>query len=93
MVLLLLNTIYGLKNTEKAFWKELSKAFGAIKCKRSDADTCMYYKWDAAGLIVWLSWIYYCAIFGNKEAVEELCNEMIQLCDCDYVGNMDEYVG
>ena len=90
---MLLNTIYGLKNAAKVFWKELAKAFGAMKCKRSDADTCMYYKWDVAGLIVWLSWIYDCDRFGNKEAVEESRNEMIQLFDCDYVGNMDEYVG
>ena len=43
VVLLLLKTIYGLKNAAKAFWKELLKAFDAMKCKRSDADPCMYY--------------------------------------------------
>ena len=31
VVLLLLKTIYGLKNAAKAFWKELFKAFGAMK--------------------------------------------------------------
>ena len=50
VVLLLLKTIYGLNNAAKAFWKEILKAFGAMKCKRSNADPCMYYKWDAAGL-------------------------------------------
>ena len=64
-----------------------------MKCKISDADTCMYSKWDSAGLLVWLSWIYDFASFGNKEAAEESRNEMIQLFDCDYVGNIDEYVG
>ena len=66
VVLFLLKTIYGLKNTAKAFCKELLKKFGAMKFKRSDADPCMYYKWDAVGLLVWLSWIDYCAIFGKK---------------------------
>ena len=42
VVLLLLKTIYGLKNSAKAFWKELLKVFGAMKFKRSDADPCMY---------------------------------------------------
>ena len=42
VVLLLLKTIYGLKNSAKEFWKELLKAFGAMKFKRSDADPCMY---------------------------------------------------
>ena len=69
------------------------KSFGAMKCKRSDADPCMYYKWDAAGLLVWISCIDDCARFGNEEAVEELRNEMIQLFDFDDAGNMDEYIG
>ena len=69
MVLLLLKTMYCLKNAANAFWKELLKAFGAMKCKKIDADPCMYYKWDADRQLVWLSWIDDCAIFGNKEAV------------------------
>ena len=93
MLLLLLKTIYGLKNAAKAFWKELLKAFGAMKCKRSDADPCMYYKWGEGGLMVWLLCIDDCAIFVKKEAVEESRNEMMQLFGCDDVGNMYEYVG
>ena len=42
VVLLLLKTIYVLKNAAKAFWKEPLKAFGAMKYKRSDSDPCMY---------------------------------------------------
>ena len=93
MVLLLLNIIYGLKNAAKAFWKEILKAFGTMKCKRSDADTCMYYKWDAEGLLVWLSWIDDFYSVGRKEEVEESHNEMMQLFDCDDVGNMYDCVG
>ena len=69
MVLLFLKTIYGLKNAAKEFWKELLKAFGAMKCKIIDADPCMYYKWDAAGLLLWISWIDDYTSFGKKEAV------------------------
>ena len=42
---------------------------------------------------MWLSRIDDCARFGKKGAVEDSRNEMMQLFDCDYVGNMDEYVG
>ena len=42
---------------------------------------------------MWLSWIDDCARFGKTEEVEESLNDMMQLFDCDYVGNMDEYVG
>ena len=93
VVLKLLKTIYGLKNAAKAFWKELLRAFKAMGCERSDADPCMYYKWTALGLLVWLSWIDDCASFGAEEAVEESRNEMMEMFDCDDVGTMDEYVG
>ena len=33
VVLMLLKTIYGLKNAAKAFWNELLRAFGAMGCK------------------------------------------------------------
>ena len=61
VLFLLLKTIYGLNIAAKAFCKELLKAFG------SDADPCMYYKWDAAGLLVWLSWIDDCGGVVKKE--------------------------
>ena len=64
-----------------------------MKCKRSDTDSYMYYKQDAAGLLVWLLWIDDCASFGKKEALEESRNETTQLFDCENIGNMDENVG
>ena len=36
--LLLLKTIYGLKQAAYAFWKALLKAFGAMNFNRSKAD-------------------------------------------------------
>ena len=65
VVFKLLETIYGLKNAEKEFWKDLLKAFSAIKCTRSNEDPYMYYSWTAIGLLIWLSWIDDCASFGN----------------------------
>ena len=89
----MLKTIHGLKNEAKAFWKELLKAFGPMKYKINDADSCMYYKRDAAGLLVWLSWNDDCASFGKKETVEKSRKDITQLFDCEDVESMDEYVG
>ena len=94
VVLLLLKTIYGLKQAAKAFWTELLKAFGSMGCERSKADPCMYYQWTVGGsLMVWLSWIDDCVCFGEQAEVEKSRDKMKQLFDCDDVGDMNEYVG
>jgi len=94
VVLMLLKTIYGLCEAAMAFWKEMLKAFKAMKFACSTADPFMYYKWTAAGfLIVWSSWIDDCACFGMNDDVEESWKEMKQLFECDDIGDMEEYVG
>ena len=61
-VLLLLDTIYGLKEAAMAFWREILKAFKHMGYNRSKAGSCLYFKWTALGnLIVWLSWVDDCA--------------------------------
>ena len=57
MVLLLLKTIYGLKQAAKAFWTRLLIAFAQMYFKRNAADPCIYYKWTKHGLVIWVSWI------------------------------------
>jgi len=55
-----------------------------MACKRSDADPCMYFKWtEAAGLLIWLSWIDDCVCFGQEVAVEESKLEMKNLFECE----------
>jgi len=91
---MLLKTIYGLCEAAMAFWKEMLKAFKAMKFARSTADPCMYYKWTAAGFfIVWLSWIDDCTCFGMNDDVEESRKEMNQLFECDDIGDIDKDEG
>ena len=70
MVLVPIKNIYGSKNTEKDFWRELLIAFYVMGCRRSNIDPCMYFKWTEMGLLVWLSWIDNCACFGRYDEVE-----------------------
>ena len=58
--MMLLKKIYGLKNSAKVFRKEFLKSFNEVVFKRSNTDPCMYYKWTALGMLVWLSYIDYC---------------------------------
>ena len=58
VVLLLLKTIYGLKQAAMCFWRELVRVMTEMGHKRSKADPCMYYSWNEnEKLAIWLSWI------------------------------------
>jgi hypothetical protein len=92
-VLLLLRTLYGLKQAAFAFWKELLKAFRLMEYKRSKADPCLYFAWTALGLVLWISWVDGCLAVGKKEAVMKAKAQMMKRFDCDEVGPMKEYVG
>jgi hypothetical protein len=92
-VLLLLKTIYGLKQAALAFWRELLKAFRHMEYGRSKADPCLYFRWTALGLILWLSWVDDCLVGGKDEGVKKAKGQMMELFDCDYVGELKEYVG
>ena len=64
-LLLLLKTLYGLKNAAYAFWCEILKAFKSMDCKRSKDYPCMYHCWTIYGLLIWLSWIDECLRVGH----------------------------
>ena len=93
-VLLLLQTLYGLKQSALAFWRVLLKCFRDMKFKRSKADPCLYFAWHKKrGLTLWVSWIDDCLVVGTKKSVKKAKAKLIARFDCDVVGNMDEYVG
>ena len=59
-VLLLLKTLYGLKQSALAFWKVLLTVMRKMNFERSTVDPSVYYKWDDCGLALWFSWVYDC---------------------------------
>ena len=93
VVLLLVRTLYGLKQAAIQYWREMNKAFKYLGYKRSKADPCMQFKWINGKLIIWLLWVDDCLIAGPKEQVLKAKENMKQLFDCDDVGEMTEYVG
>jgi hypothetical protein len=60
---------------------------------RSKADPCLYFRWTALGLILWLSWVDDCLVGGKDEGVKKAKGQMMKLFDCDDVGELKEYVG
>ena len=93
IVLLLMRAIYGTKQAAMAFWKELLECMRDMKYERSGADPCMYFKWTAVGLIIWLSWIDDCMMWGNEPELLEEKKDFMSRFDCDDVGELKEYVG
>ena len=92
-VLLLLQTLYGLKQAALAFWKKLLQCFKSMGFDRSKADPCLYFKWTIGGLVLWLSWVDDCLAVGSLDNVNKAKKQMTDRFDCDVIGNMDEYVG
>jgi len=92
-LLLLLQTIYGLKQAAFAFWVQLLKALRDMKFDRSNADPCLYFKWTAIGLVLWISWVDDCVSVGRKELVLSAKKGMTDRFDCDEVGELTEFVG
>ena len=93
MVLLLLRTIYGLKNAAIAFWRELLMAFKHMNFMRSKADPCLQFAWTKDGLVLWMTWVDDCLCVGKKEAVLKAKKEMMKLFECEELGEMKEYIG
>jgi hypothetical protein len=90
--MLLLQTIYGLKQAAMAFWRELVKALTDMNFKRSAAYPCLYYCWTMYGLVVWLSWIDDCLVAGDKRAVEAAKEQMKSRFECDGLGELNTYM-
>jgi hypothetical protein len=75
-VLLLLKTIYGLKQSAFKFWKAILLCFASMGFKRSKSDPCLYYKWSVRGLILWISWIDDCLVMGHPESASKSRKQM-----------------
>ena len=93
VLLLLLKTIYGLKQAAYAFWRKLIEAFWAMGYKRSKGDPCLYFKWTNDILTLWMSWVDDCFVCGKDELVKAAKEAMKKEFDCEDLGVLTEYVG
>jgi len=93
VLLLLLRTVYGLKQAAMQYWREMVKAFTYMQYERNKADPCLYFKWVNEKLVFWITWVDDCVIAGPKERVTEAKHQMMKLFDCEELGEMKEYVG
>jgi hypothetical protein len=93
-VLLLLKTIYGLKQAAFEYWKKLLEALKDQGLERSKADPCVYYKWQDGSIVLWSSWVDdLLTISKDEKAIEEGRKCLKKHFDLDEVGEVKEYVG
>ena len=93
VLLLLLKTIYGLKQSAFEYWRVLLKAMRGLGLLRSKADPCVYYKWTKNGICLWTSWVDDLLSIGKEKDVIEGREKLKKYFSLDEVGEVSEYVG
>lgn len=93
LLLLLLQTIYGLKQAVFVFWIQLLKSLHDMKLDHSKAESCLYFRWTENGLTLWISWVDNCTSVGKKELVLNAKKGMTDWLNCNEVGELTEFVG
>jgi hypothetical protein len=93
VVLLLLKTIYGLKQAAFEYWRALLKALKAVGLTRSKADPCVYFRWTKNGINIWASWVDDLLSCGHESDVKEGREAIKKYFDLDEIGELNEYVG
>ena len=93
VVLLLLKTIYGLKQAAYEYWRMLLKAIKAVGLERCKADPCVYFKWKDGKIMLWASWVDDLLSCGKETEVKKGREELKKYFDLDEVGPVQEYVG
>ena len=90
VILMLLKTVYGCRQSAKAFWKKLLQALKRMGFKRSKADSCLYFRKTDKGLVLIISWIDDLLIAGPKELVLETKELMKEYFECDDIGELTD---
>jgi Reverse transcriptase (RNA-dependent DNA polymerase) len=93
VVLLLERTLYGTKQADMAFWKELLRVMNDIKMKQSKADPCLYYNWTDDGLTFWISWVDVLLGIGSKVNVMKYKEKIKNWMECKDAGSLNKYIG
>jgi hypothetical protein len=94
VILLLKNTLYGLKQAAYRFWSHLLTLVHHVQFSRSKADPCLYFKWTETGaLLLWFSWVDDCIVNGSEAEILKAKSETMSQVDCEDGGELKEFVG
>jgi hypothetical protein len=92
--LLLRKTFYGLKQSAYRFWIYLLTIVHRLRCERSKADPCLYFKWTESGaLLLSFSWVDDCVITGPMPDLIEMKKPIMRDVECEDGGELTEFFG
>jgi hypothetical protein len=91
-LLLLLQTIYGMRQAYKAFFVEVKKYMTNMSSEKSEAEPCLLFAWNIIGLVLWVTWVDDCCVLGDEDGVKAAKEQMKSRFDCDFIGELTEYV-
>ena len=90
----LLAPLYGTKQAAKCYYDRMLKEMKQLGNKRSNADPCLYSKWDPReGLVLWISWVDDNVIVGTQKAVDAKKAAFAAQMECKMLGKCEEYLG
>ena len=90
VVLELLATLYGLKQSAFAFFVEVLRIMKDMKYNRSTADPCLFYYWGMFGLVLIVSWVDDMLAVGSEESLTNLSVMLQDRIDCEDLGDLKE---
>jgi hypothetical protein len=85
-LVLLLQTIYSLKQAAKTFFVEAEKALYDMDYEQSKAEPCLSFTWTMVGLIIWITWVDDYVILDEVTGVKAGNEQMKSRFDCDDLG-------
>jgi hypothetical protein len=94
IVLRLKRCLYGTKQAAKYYYDDVVNKMKKMRCERSKADPCLFFKWDdLCGLVMWLTWIDDKLCIANPAIIEREKEELKSHYKCDDVGPVEDYIG
>ena len=94
IVLRLKRCLYGTKQAAKYYYDDVVSKMKKMKCERSKADPCLFFKWDNLyGLVMWLTWIDDKLCIASQDIIEREKEELKTHYKCDDVGPVEDYIG
>ena len=92
-VIELQKTIYGLKQSARACYRESVRAAKFLGYERNKIDPCVFFKWTDFGILLMCSWIDDYLIVGNRVDVLTAKKQFADVFECEDDGEMKEHVG
>jgi hypothetical protein len=89
----LLQSIYGIVQAARAFWKRLVTALKKVGFVQCQADGCLLFRKSKEGICIVCLYVDDCLAVGSKAALDRLVEDMKKVFDIKVDGTFNDYLG